>query len=76
MSQAALIATRNEARSFAASFAKVLADELIQWQDTGLLPDGKLRELAAIWARADESNAMSLAESTATRAALDALVQS
>ena len=76
MSQAALIATRNEARSFAASFAKVLADELIQWQDTGLLPDGKLRELAAIWARADESNAMSLAESPATRAALDALVQS
>lgn len=69
-------ATRNEALAFATEHAKALAAELIQWQDTALLPDGKLRELAAIWAKADESNSMSLAESMATRAALDALVVS
>ena len=66
--------TRDAAKAFAASHAKALAHELIQWHDTGLLPDGKFRELAANWANADEQNAMSLAESTATRAALDALV--
>lgn len=76
MPQENLITTRDEARTFAALFVKALATELIQWQDTGLLPDGKLRELAAIWAQADESNSMSLAESTAQRAALDAVAQS
>lgn len=68
--------TRDEARAFAAENVKALAAELIQWQDSGLLPDGKLRELAAIWAKADESNSMSLAESAATRAALDAVASS
>lgn len=69
-----VVATRDEARSFAAKWVKPLAAELIEWQDTGLLPDGKLRELAAIWAKVDESNSMSLAESSAGRAALDAVV--
>lgn len=69
------ITTRNEARAFAAECVKTLAAELIQWQDTGFLPDGKMRELATIWAKSDESNSMSLAESTANRAALDAVAQ-
>lgn len=67
---------RDEARAFATSHAKELATEMIQWQDTALLPNGKLRELAAIWAMADKSNALTLAESTATRAAFDVLVRS
>ncbi len=71
-----VIAIRDEARLFASMHVRSLAAELVEWQDTGLLPDGRLRELAAIWAKGDESNAMSLAESTATRAALDAVAKS
>lgn len=76
MSTIDIIAIRNEARTFAAVHVRALACELVEWQDTGLLPDGKLRELAAIWSKGDESNAMSLAESTATRAALNAVAVS
>lgn len=68
------IIVRNQARAFANSHAKALASELIQWQDTGLLIDGRMRELAVIWSAVDDSNTLSLAENTATRAALDALV--
>lgn len=71
-----MIAIRDAARAFAAAHVRTLAAELVEWQDTGLLRDGKLRELAGIWAKGDESNAMSLAESTATRAALDAVAKS
>lgn len=73
MPKAEVIAIRDEARKFAATHVKALSAELVEWQDTGLLPDARLRELATIWAKGDESNAMSLAESTATRAALDAV---
>ena len=76
MSKTEVIAIRDEARAFAATHVRALAAELIEWQDTGLLTNGKLRELAAIWSKGDESNAMSLAESTATRAALDAVATS
>lgn len=76
MSKSDVIAIRDEARTFAATHVRVLAAELVEWQDTGLLADGKLRELAAIWSKSDESNAMSLAKSTAVRAALDATAKS
>lgn len=76
MPRSGVIAIRGEARAFAATHVRALAAELVEWQDTGLLADGKLRELAAIWAQGDESNAISLAESTATRAALDAVAKS
>jgi hypothetical protein len=66
-----ILAVRDEARAFAAKHVKELSNELIIWADTALLPDGRLRALLAIWAQVDESNAMSLAESTATRAAID-----
>lgn len=69
-----LIAVRDEARSFAATWVKPLAAELIEWQDTGLLTGGKLSELAAIFDKFDSTNSLSLAESTAMRAALDAVV--
>lgn len=64
---------RNEAKAFAAMHAAALAAEIIVQQDTGLLPDGRLRELSEIWAKLDSSRALSLAESTAIRAALQAL---
>lgn len=76
MPKTEVIAIRDEARKFAATHVRALASELIGWQDTGMLIDGKLRELAAIWSKGDESNAMSLAESTATRAAMDAVANS
>lgn len=76
MSKTEVIAIRDEARAFAATHVRALAAELVGWQDTGMLTDGKLRELAVIWSKGDESNAMSLAESTATRAALDAVANS
>lgn len=70
-----VLVIRDQARRFAATHASALARELITWQDTAMLPDGRLRDLAEIWSKVDESNAMSLAESTAMRAALDALVK-
>ena len=42
-------------------------------QQRPVLPDGMLRELAAIWKQVDPCCAMSLAEATATRAALEAV---
>ena len=71
-----ITAIRDETRAFAKANVKTLDADLIEWQDTGLLVDGKLRELAAIWAKIDNSNAMSLAENTATRAAFDVLAAS
>lgn len=66
-------AIRDEARAFAATHVHALASELVEWLAAGLTPGAKLSELAAIWARGDESHAMLLAESTATRAVLDAV---
>lgn len=68
------VIVRNEARAFAKAHAVELATELIKWQDTGLLIDGRLRELALIWSKIDSTGALSLAENTASRAALDMLV--
>lgn len=67
---------KKQAEEFAATHVIALSQELIQWHDTALLPDGKLRELASIWAQVDSTGAMSLAESTATRAALNVAAKS
>lgn len=61
---------RERANQFAATHVRELAAEIIEWQDTGLLRNGKLRELAAIWAEADVFSALTVAERTAFRAAL------
>lgn len=63
---------KKQAEEFAANHLAELAQQVIQWQDTGLLPCGRMQELAAIWAQVDAASAMSLAEGTATRAALNA----
>jgi len=76
MSMMTPLEVREKARAFADGCTKTLAAELIEWQDTGLLRDGKLRELASIWADVDAPNSLSLAESTATRAAFEALTKS
>lgn len=64
---------KKQAEEFAANHLAELAQQVIQWQDTGLLPCGRLQELAAIWAHVDIASAMSLAEGTASRAALNAV---
>ena len=64
---------KKQAAEFAAKHVAALAQEIIQWNDTAVLPDGMLRELAAIWKQVDPCCAMSLAEATATRAALEAV---
>ena len=70
------IEVRNKAKVFVDGCVKTLAAEPIEWQDAGLLCNGKLRELAVIWAGVDASNSLKLAESTATRAVFEALTKS
>lgn len=71
--------TMTRAKSFAQEHAITLAKEIREWQDSGTL-DGtgeeglKLRELAKILELLDASGCMRIAESLATRAALDLLV--
>jgi hypothetical protein len=67
-----LIAARDAARAFAAEHVAELARDINDWQDTGLLPDRKLRDLADICKAMDERHSMSLAEHYANRACRDA----
>lgn len=59
------------ARAFARHHVGELAREIVEWQDTALLREGKLRELASIVSFAGH-DALKVAEHYATRAALDA----
>ena len=70
-----LLAVKDKANAFAAEHVVALAQELIEWQDSGLLRDGKLRELAAIWlsVRTEAHEALNQAEHTAVRAAMEAV---
>lgn len=66
-----LNAIREHANAFAKEHCVVLARELIEWHDTGLLRTGKLRELARIWSPVDGANSLKLAENNVNRAALE-----
>lgn len=64
-------AKKQESIDFARAHLRECAGELLAWQDTGTLPDGKMRELARMCtAWTDESNALSIAEHTVQREAL------
>lgn len=64
-------AKKQESIEFARRHLQECAGELLTWQDTGTLPDGKMRELARMCAAwTDESNALSIAEHTVQREAL------
>lgn len=63
---------RDRAVAYARQHAKTLALELIQWQDSGLLAEGRMRELALIWAEVDSFSALDMAERTAVRSILEA----
>ena len=68
-----MVDVKKEADAFAAKNVIALAQEMLQWRKTGLLPTGKLSELENIWRKqVDGTNdPMGLAESTAIRAALE-----
>jgi len=63
-------------REFAEKHVAELASEIVEWQDSSTLKEGKLRELAAMCASwAGANYAMSVAQSLATRAALESAKQ-
>lgn len=65
--------TRDQATAFAAQHVAALASEVNDWQDTGVLSGGVLRELAEIVAPIAGDHKMQMAESFANRAARLAL---
>ncbi|WP_061957161.1 hypothetical protein [Cupriavidus pauculus] len=65
------VAVRERAKAFAREHCRVLAQEIVEWQDTAVLANGRLRELAAIWAEIDGAYSLNLAENSAIREALE-----
>lgn len=66
---------RYKSEEFAAANLRECAEELLEWNDTASLRDGKVRELArlcAVWA--SEHVALPIAERIVQRAALRAAV--
>ena len=66
---------RDESEAFAAAHMRDCAEELLEWSDTALLRDGKVRELArlcAVWA--GDRDALPIAERIVQRAALRAVM--
>ena len=66
---------RDESEEFASANLRDCAEEILEWSDTALLRDGKVRELArmcAVWA--GDRDALSIAERIVQRAALLAVV--
>lgn len=67
---------RDESEKFAADHLRECAEELLEWSDTAILRDGKVRELAqlcAVWA--GHHDALAIAESLIKRAALQFVSQ-
>jgi hypothetical protein len=71
----ALAAARRAAKAFAERHLSTLAAEIIEWQDTAVLRDGKMRELGSICSALDDDHSLQLAESFVSRAALAALAK-
>lgn len=63
---------REQAKRFAARHVAHLAEEIIEWQDTGLLRNGKLRDLASLILPMGHEHSLQMAENFAKRAALEA----
>lgn len=66
---------RNESEEFAAANLRECAEELLEWNNTGLLRDGKVRELArlcAVWA--GDRDSLSISQRIVEHGALRAVV--
>lgn len=59
-----------QAKAWAQVHVVELAQEIIEWQESGLLRDGLLRELGLMCKPLDERGYLRIAESIATREAL------
>lgn len=66
-----LKAIRIQAETFAREHVVECATELLEWSNTGLLRDGRVRELAKTLEQLDQHHSLTLAERFATRAALE-----
>lgn len=66
--------TRQQGKEFAAKHIVELAVELNTWQDTSLLPHGRLRELGEILKSLDERDYLRIAESFVERACRDHII--
>ncbi|MEB2554094.1 hypothetical protein [Burkholderia cenocepacia] len=71
MDEHGLTAARDAATAYAREHARELATELMEWSDTTLLRDGRVRELARMLQVLDAAHALTLARSFAERAALE-----
>lgn len=69
-----LHAVRAQCEAFAAQHVATLAAELIEWQDTAILREGKLRELAAMSRPFSSTHDLQVAEMMTNRAALNMVV--
>ncbi|WP_254222762.1 hypothetical protein [Burkholderia multivorans] len=63
---------REAAIAYANEHVRKLAEEIIGWQDSGILLNGRLRDLAKMIEIFDAHHSLHMAESFAIRAALDA----
>ena len=67
-----LVVLMNAARAVVAENLPQIASEILAWNNTGLLPEGKLREVAAILAPISTHDALGIAEKIARDAAYEA----
>lgn len=72
MSQVSCVMSR--VREFASQHLYELAQEMVEFENSGLLCDGRLRELEAIARPVCNSDALKVAQATVRRAALEYVV--
>lgn len=70
-----LRAIATQAEEFAKEHVVVIGEEMLEWQNTSLLREGRVRELSRILTPLADSYALSVAESYARRAAFEFVVQ-
>ena len=64
-----------EAAKFAKDHVVVICEEVLEWHNTSILREGRVRELARLLEPLADSYALSVAESYARRAAFEFVVQ-
>jgi hypothetical protein len=65
----------DHAENFAKQHIVEISEEMVEWRNTSLLRDGRVRELSRILTPLADSYALSVAESYAQRAAYEFVVQ-
>lgn len=65
-----------QSEQFATQHLVECAQEILEWSKTGILCDGRVRELARMWDEVETHNALRIAQSFTERAAYKAIVAS